>query len=146
MSASELAQQLEQIISGVSAQLEEISDQTWSAKPHPDKWSKKEVLGHLCDSAINNIHRFVRAQHGDMTNIFYNQDKWVQLSNYQERTHSEVINLWQYTNRHIALTWKNIDDNDLSKTIPVKDDRPTLVFLMTDYIDHLNHHIKQIID
>ena len=32
-----------------------------TARPAPDKWAKKEILGHLLDSASNNHQRFVRA-------------------------------------------------------------------------------------
>jgi hypothetical protein len=30
-------------------------------RPAPERWTKKEVVGHLIDSASNNHQRFVRA-------------------------------------------------------------------------------------
>ncbi|MGE7686034.1 hypothetical protein [Peribacillus simplex] len=32
-------------------------------RPMPHKWSKKEILGHLCDSALNNMNRFIKIQY-----------------------------------------------------------------------------------
>ena len=32
----------------------------WDYKPFPEKWSKKEVIGHLIDSAQINLQRFTR--------------------------------------------------------------------------------------
>ncbi|MEP3387582.1 MAG: DinB family protein, partial [Reichenbachiella sp.] len=63
-----LAKQLTQIIKQSQVQFESISEKDWNNKPSPEKWSKKEVLGHLADSAMNNIHRFIRIKQGDQTN------------------------------------------------------------------------------
>ncbi|WP_252361799.1 hypothetical protein [Paenibacillus terrae] len=40
-----------------------ISEHEFNAKPFPEKWSKKEILGHLCDSASNNHRRFIMIKH-----------------------------------------------------------------------------------
>jgi hypothetical protein len=52
-------------------------------KPAPDRWSKKEILGHLIDSAANNHQRFVRAQ-GTPRLEFpgYEQEFWVATQAY----------------------------------------------------------------
>ena len=143
MRPQELARTLESIV--LSAEKEFTSAcYDWDTKPTPNKWSKKEILGHLNDSALNNIQRFVRIQHEDQTNIFYDQDFWVQACNYQNLSRENIQNLWKLNNLHIVNVWENIDEKLLSRTIPVKDEEPSLLFLMEDYIDHLNHHLKQI--
>ena len=141
----QLTKQLTQIIEHSLQQFDSISDETWNIKPAPEKWSKKEVLGHLADSAINNIHRFIRIKQGDQTNIWYDQNFWVKASDYQNQNLASVKTLWESLNLQIVRIWTNIDEADLQKTIPVKDEVPTLKFLMEDYIDHLNHHLKQIV-
>ncbi|WP_422360422.1 DinB family protein [Reichenbachiella sp.] len=140
-----LAKQLSQIIEHTLQQFESISEEAWNTKPAPEKWSKKEVLGHLADSAMNNIHRFIRIKQGDETNIWYDQNFWVKASDYESQNLATVKTLWESLNLQIARVWANIDEADLQKTIPVKDETPTLKFLMEDYIDHLNHHLKQIL-
>lgn len=140
-----LAKQLTQIIKQSQEQFESISEKDWNNKPSPEKWSKKEVLGHLADSAMNNIHRFIRIKQGDQTNIWYDQNFWVKAGDYEHQDLESVKMLWKSLNLQIARVWENLGDTDLQKTIPVKDEMPTLQFLMEDYIDHLNHHLKQIL-
>ena len=45
-----------------AVKLHRYQESETAVRPAPDKWSKKEILGHLLDSAVNNHHRFVRAQ------------------------------------------------------------------------------------
>lgn len=140
-----LAKQLTQIIEHSLVQFESITDELWNNKPTPEKWSKKEVLGHLADSAMNNILRFVRIKQGDQTNIWYDQNFWVKASDYENQNLASVKTLWKSLNLQIARVWTNIDEAYLQKTIPVNDEVYTLQFLMEDYIDHLNHHLRQIL-
>src|ERR1043165_9908871 len=46
----------------VAERLRQIPDEEASIRPAPGKWSKKEILGHLIDSAANNHQRFLRLQ------------------------------------------------------------------------------------
>lgn len=140
-----LSKQLAAILDDAEEKFSSIPDEDWSLKPKPEKWSKKEVLGHLADSAMNNIHRFVRIRQGDQTNIYYDQDFWVSANDYQFQDLESIKTLWRSLNLQIARVWRKTWDADLQKTIPVKDETPTLQFLMEDYIDHLNHHLTQII-
>ncbi|MEO9805680.1 MAG: DinB family protein [Reichenbachiella sp.] len=139
-----LATELSQIIQDSLKQFDTIPEEYWTKKPSPEKWSKKEILGHLTDSALNNIQRFVRVQHGDQTNLYYEQDFWVKANDYQHQDLASIKTLWQSLNLQIARVWKKTWDADLQKTIPVKDETPTLQFLMEDYIVHMNHHLRQI--
>lgn len=142
--SSKLAQSLSELITIQLPLFDEIKANSWGHKTAPDKWSKKEILGHLIDSAMNNMHRFVRIQYDDQTNIYYDQDFWVKANDYQNQDYQSVIELWKLTHFQIVRTWANILDDQLDKKIPVKDEHPTLRFLMEDYINHLDHHLQQI--
>lgn len=123
-------------------------DPAESAQPRaPDKWSKREILGHLIDSAANNHHRFVRAQQTSRLEFPpYAQDDWVALQHYKQRPWSELITLWYEYNRHIAHTMAHCNPDALNTPCVIEYDDPvTLQWLMTDYLDHLNHHLKQIL-
>ena len=74
-----------------------------SNRPLPNKWSKKEILGHLCDSAINNINRFIKIQYEEQPFVIqsYNQNQWVIFQNYQERPLDEILNLFLALNKQI---------------------------------------------
>jgi len=126
---------------------ETISEEEWSYKISPEKWSKKEILGHLCDSALTNIRRFVVTQYKQNDNIVYDQDFWVKAQNYQNVPVSEVIILWKSLNFQIVHTVENIPDEALQRTCDTTKtvlQTFTLEYIIRDYIDHLQYHLKAI--
>ena len=68
--------ELEAVIDQHIAALRAMLKETMAYKPSPAKWSKKEILGHMIDSAQNNIRRFIVAQYEDSPKITYKQDNW----------------------------------------------------------------------
>ncbi len=138
-------------------QMQNISDEAAAAKPAPDKWSAKQVIGHLIDSAANNHQRFVRAQFkDDLVFEGYDQERWVDFHDYQNTAWRDLLELWHAYNLHIARVMENTPDeirttprarHNLYKTalVPVPDNVPaTLEYFMLDYIRHLEQHLKQI--
>ncbi|GAB0156122.1 DinB family protein [Chryseobacterium sp. Alg-005] len=126
---------------------ETISEEDWSYKISAEKWSKKEILGHLCDSALTNIRRFVITQYKENENIVYDQDFWVKAQNYQNVPTSDIINLWKFLNLQIVHTVENIPDEALERmcdTTKTDIQRFTLEYIIQDYIDHLQYHLKAI--
>ena len=118
-------------------------------KPAPDKWSKKELLGHLIDSAANNHHRFVKIQF--LPSPFfvegYAQNDWVRIQNYNEKATEQLVNLWKVYNEHILSIMQNTPEENLKIKINAEDpfeNADTLFLLMKDYVDHMDHHLKQI--
>src|SRR5437764_14253254 len=82
--------------------LEHITEDRINFKPSSTKCSKKEILGHLLDSAQNNIRRFIVAQYEDQPKIIYNQDHWVAISNYRHYTLRDLISSWFLLNKYIC--------------------------------------------
>jgi hypothetical protein len=117
------------------------------SRPAPGKWSKKEILGHLIDSAANNHQRFVRAQLEDPL-VFpgYAQEFWVNSQGYQEAAWGELIDLWAAYNRQLARVIAQIPAEKLEHSCRIGDSNPvTLDFLVRDYVRHLEHHLRQIL-
>ncbi|UEG54613.1 DinB family protein [Mucilaginibacter daejeonensis] len=111
------------------------------------KWSKLEILGHLCDSAMVNIQRFVRAQADVPPRISYDQDRFVAIQQYQSYDMQELVTLWHSLNKHLLHLALHADKDTWSKIyIGSHNEELTLEYLFTDYVDHLQHHVKQIID
>ncbi len=113
--------------------------------PLPNKWSKKEILGHLCDSAINNIHRFINIQYEEQPLVIqsYNQDQWVKLQNYQERPLDEICNLFIALNKQIINILSNIPKEKLSYVCDIGNNQlKTVEWLIKDYLKHMEHHIN----
>lgn len=140
------AVRLQIILDTVPAQIAAIGEPALSLKPGPEKWSKKEILGHLVDSAANNHHRFIRAQlEQPYTIVPYAQNDWVKLNAWQEQESAQVIRLWEIYNRQLAAVISRIPEKTLENTCISGEEHVTLGWLITDYVDHLEHHLRQII-
>ena len=125
--------------------LKSISEMRFSVKPAPNKWSKKEILGHMVDSAQNNIRRFIVAQYEENPKIGYNQDKWVAIADYQHYNSADLINLWYLLNKHIVVILKNVTD-EMAQRKSQTEELHTIEWLAKDYIRHLLHHLHQVLE
>lgn len=138
-------------------QLRKLSPEKVSIRPAPNRWSIKEIMGHLIDSANNNHRRFTKAQWQDNL-IFqgYAQDRWVTAQQYQTSDWLLLVDLWHSYNLHICHIMENTPKEKLEKSttdhnfhqiamvkIP-EGESTTLAYFMKDYIFHLVHHLKQI--
>jgi hypothetical protein len=114
---------------------------------NPGKWTKKEILGHLVDSAIHNLVRFTEINYLEKPYHHrpYSQIDLVNLNQYQTMDTNELIQLWLSLNKQIIRIFKNVDEKALDYQIIMSDQSVIdLKFLMTDYVEHLEHHILQI--
>jgi hypothetical protein len=107
-------------------------------------WTRKQVLGHLIDSAANNHQRFVRLQQGDLLGFpGYEQESWAKAGNYNSSTWKNLTELWYCYNRQLAIVVENIDRR--CQTNIWADKAVSLDFLIKDYERHLLHHLKQLV-
>jgi hypothetical protein len=128
-------------------------------KPAPEKWSKKEIVGHLIDSAINNLQRFTEIQFSPKPFAIrrYDQNELVKINAYQQADINELLQLWLSLNRQIIRVMKlqteetlnyplQMNGNPLFDLSETQDkSKSDLRFLMVDYVDHMEHHLKQVI-
>lgn len=142
-------QELDQLIRQYKKKLSVFSDDEFASKPLPSKWSKKEVLGHLIDSAHNNLRRFICGQYESIpSKIAYDQDFWVNANQYQQATKEEVIQLWVMMNKQISTVLSQMSESNYYKVADTGKNEPklySLQFLADDYVQHLKHHLNQII-
>ncbi len=132
------------IIEKVPSILAEIGEEKMSLKPLPNKWSKKEIIGHLIDSATNNHQRFVRGQFETLPEIRYEQDKWNEYGFYQQIDSKQIISFWTIYNKQLIEIIKRIPTENLKRQIKVGENLLTLDFLIADYVEHLEHHLRQV--
>jgi hypothetical protein len=123
-----------------------------------DNWTPKEILGHLIDSAANNHQRFVRAQFtDDLVFSGYEQDRWVSVQKYREESWPELVQLWSSYNLHLLHLVSAIPEEIRTRTrashnldqIAWQTDKnkdATLDYFIRDYVDHLRHHLNQILE
>ena len=137
---------LEKIIRVYVRRLSAVPDDVFEARSRPGKWSKKEILGHLVDSAQNNIRRFIVAQYEDTPNITYMQDEWVKDADYQGYPLKDLIDLWDLLNRHLVIVLKQMSPDAAGRMCAMGGAPQTLKWVAADYCNHLLHHLHQILD
>jgi len=127
--------------------LRQIDEAAAARRPAPGKWSKKETLGHLVDSAANNHQRFVRLQLTPRIDLpGYDGDEWVALQRYQELPWGQIIDLWHAYNSQLAALIRSVDGKALRHVWHTPDGKDLdLEFIMRDYVVHLQHHLDQIL-
>ena len=138
---------LKNIVDEELQKFQNIPEEEWSQKISSEKWSKKEIIGHLCDSAFTNIRRFVVTQYKENENVVYDQNEWVKAQNYQNVPTNDLIDLWKSLNYQLVHIVENIPDEALQRTCDTTKTESrifTLEFLINDYVDHLQHHLKAI--
>jgi hypothetical protein len=135
-----------QTVEEVAPRLRAMSDAQASQPRAAGKWSPKQIIGHLIDSAANNHHRFVRAQ--QVTELHfppYAQDHWVGVQDYAARPWEELVTLWHAYNRHLAHVISLIPEDRRDVPCVIEYAEPvTLGHLADDYGRHLRHHLEQV--
>ena len=138
---------LQQLITEVPKKINQFSPEELSRQPAPGKWSKKEIMGHLCDSALHNWQRFIYVQNQEETFkvITYPQDDLVRINNYQHLPTENIVSLWKNLNRQIISVLKIIPAEKTDhKIILPNGEKRDLKYLIDDYLIHLEHHLQQI--
>jgi hypothetical protein len=141
-----------------SARLLSLTDAEAGERRGEGKWSPKEVIGHLIDSASNNHQRFVRAQfQKEFVFPGYAQEDWVRVQAYDKAPWPLLVHLWRAYNLYLAHVMSHTPEGERLREwsrhnlyeigfAPVSPDEPaTLEHLMRDYVGHLKHHLRQIL-
>ncbi len=147
MTKSEVVQQLDHLLKRGTQLVRNSSENELKSKPLPDKWSKKEILGHLIDSGINNLQRFTEIQFENKPYKIrkYNQNELVIANHYNEANPDEILGFWVAINERIRKIIELQDEHTLAFQIEInKEEKSDFKFLIEDYINHMEHHLNQI--
>lgn len=108
-------------------------------------WTRKQMLGHLIDSASNNHQRFVRASLQNELNFpGYDQNGNIRMQQFQTAAWDQLVALWAAYNRFLAHVIAHLPEGKLQTTCRIGAEKPvTLEFLAKDYVAHLSHHLNQ---
>lgn len=113
----------------------------------------KQIVGHMVDSASNNTHRIIHLQY-NMSPLIYpdyanlgNNDRWIAIQNYQNENWENLVQLWKYSNLHIAHVIDNVNPEKLNNEwISALQQRVSLEAMILDYLSHFKLHLNEIED
>ena len=139
--------ELQVVIGECNEKMWAIGEDQFYAKPIPRKWSKIEILGHLIDSAQNNLRRFICGQYESTPALVsYNQDMWVTANQYTNANKEDLIQLWTLLNQRIISVLDSMPASAYEKYCPIgTGGQQTLKWFAADYVEHLKHHLNQIL-
>lgn len=149
MDTSAAMHQLEKYIKSFPIELKQLPSTELLNRPAAGKWSKKEILGHLIDSAINNLKRFTEIQFlpQPYSMISYRQNELVVTNDYQNLPLEHLLDLWQALNRQIVFVVRKIAAEKLNYSVDPQietNEMKTLGWIICDYVVHMDHHMRQI--
>lgn len=142
----EAAEKLLSVIAAAEPKLQRIS-QPESLEPIlSGGWSRRQVLGHLIDSASNNHQRFVRAAlAGSLDFPSYDQQGFVRLEAPEEADWLLLISLWVDYNRYLAHVIRRLPADRLETPCHIgQEGSMPLRNVVSGYVSHLIHHLEQI--
>lgn len=138
---------LERLVQQIKAYIDQRSEEDLGKKRDPKRWSKKEILGHLVDSGINNLQRFTEIQYAEKPFQIkaYAQDELVAANHYQDSETEEILQLLLALNRRISRIIEKQNEESLAYPVLTPDGKSVnLKYLIEDYLVHFAHHTKQI--
>jgi hypothetical protein len=146
MIPNKISEGLNQTVIDFADRYKTLDETKASQRPFPEKWSRKEILGHLIDSAANNHQRFVRVQYlQDKNFLAYDQQNWVKIQQYSTRTWIDVLEFWKLYNLHLAHVISHIPLECLQASGTIGESGPvTIGYVVMDYLGHVQHHLRQI--
>lgn len=141
-----IAKELENTIETYRNDFSELDEQIASFRIEQDKWTLKEIIGHLIDSASNNHQRFVRFQLSEELEFpDYKNGEWLRIQNHQNMKFIELLLLFYYYNKLIINIILNIDERYLDNKWNVAWDENnsfiTFEKLLIHYVNHMKAHL-----
>ncbi len=143
----DVSDQLNRTVSEAAPRLLAINTADNSKPLSPGGWSRKQIMGHLIDSASNNHQRFVRALlQPSLEFPGYDQNGNVRVQAVQEADWDLLVSLWASYNCFLAHVLARVPESKLQTACRIGDGDPvTLEFLARDYVRHMIHHLDQIL-
>jgi hypothetical protein len=131
---------LRELINELYDKYKDLDEEYTSIQLSEEKWSVKEIFGHLIDSAANNYQRFIRLQEkSDLKFPGYSPD-WVKVVPYNSFPYESLMKLWKEYNLLLCHIIQNMDDSVLKNSWATEDTDLQLDFLVKDYISHMKIH------
>lgn len=149
----EINQELLSLIKEWEPKLLQLPKDLITQKRNSQNRTIKQIVGHMADSASNNIHRIIHLQYQtsplnfpDYANLG-NNDRWIVIQNYQNENWEDLVQLWKYSNLHIIHVINNVNIAKLdNEWISALNKAVSLKAMIIDYLPHFRLHLNEIGD
>lgn len=127
-----------------------LPEEIISERKNSQNRSIRQILGHLVDSASNNLHRIVHLQYRENPMSFPNyategnNDRWIAIQDYQHEDWPDLVQLWKYANLHLVHVIRRVDQTKLDNQWQSSETR--LISLRENieyYPQHFELHLKE---
>jgi len=140
-----LSNRLLEIVDQATPALSQVESDSAAQAVKAGGWTRKQMIGHLIDSASNNHQRFVRASLQNELNFpGYDQNGNVRMQQFQSAAWGQLVDLWAAYNRFLAHVIAHLPESKLQTACRIGAEKPvTLESLATNYVAHLSEHLNQ---
>ncbi len=106
-----------------------------------DKWTLKEMVGHLIDSASNNHQRFIRLQIEERVDLpGYDSEEWNSKTKVETFDYRSLISLWKLYNDYLIHIIEVMDSKCLNNVWISSSGEKELQYIIKDYFSHIMWH------
>ena len=113
----------------------------------PDKWSIKEVIGHLSDNERIFTYRALRLARNDRTALpGYESDDYIEYGEFDKRTWQELITEFQTVRAATVSLYQSLDEVAWTRTGVANNDPISVRAIAYVIAGHELHHLKLIKD
>ena len=135
------AEKIKQAVQNAYDNYKDLDENITMINLSDDKWSLREIIGHLIDSASNNHQRFVRLQENNVLDYPIYHYNWIKIEKINDLPFKILLDFWKNYNELLSHIIKNADEKKLHNTWKLPDRELTLEFIIVDYLRHLNEHL-----
>jgi hypothetical protein len=136
-------ERFQRIVAELGSTVRRVPEELTAIHLAADKWSLREILAHLVDSASNNHQRFVRLQ--DVSRLQfpgYQAERWIQIQRPNGLPWPTLVCLWESYNALLLHLAAGVRPECLGNVWETPEGPRALEFLIADYYRHLGEHAE----
>jgi len=129
------------------ARLSPLTEEQAQFRYAPDKWSVKDLVGHLCDAERVFAYRLLRIGRGDVTPLpGFEESDYARAAGAHRRPFSDLLGEWSVVRDSTTALAASLPETDWSNTGTSNDAATTARALLYIILGHTEHHLAVLAD